>query len=155
MNRKLWLVLLGLFSMSAYAQNAQTSEPNPYVTNTQQLLDSSAAQAKQNLMKSYPPPVPMTPNGAVNTSASGTIAQPPPAQNVPTPPPEPTATQPPTDSSTQETTSQPTNQANIAVTPNSTGSGGNQQSTNIYSPGGGSSSGTTSGSNSGANNMYR
>ena len=155
MNRKLWLISLGLLSFAVNAQNAQPNQENPYVANAQQLLDSSAAQAKQNLNKLYPPPVPM--NGAIK-SGSEAVAQPPSSPSVPTPP-QPVQ-MPTTDNSTQQTSTQPTYQENVAVTPKTSSSpGGASNQTNIYTGSGGGSGGSngaSSGTNSGTStNIYR
>lgn len=152
MNRKLWLISLGFLSFAVNAQNAQPNQENPYVANTQQLLDSSAAQAKQNLNKLYPPPVPMS---GTTQSGSGAVAQPPPPPSAPTQP-QPIQ-MPTTDNSSQQTSTQPTYQENVAVTPNTSSSpGGASNQTNIYTGSGGGSNGTSSGTGSGSSgNIYR
>lgn len=155
MNKKLWLLSIGFLSFTAYAESNQ---PNPYVTNSQQLIDSSSAQAKQNLYKAYPPPVAMTPVTPAKIGG-GTNTQPP---AIPVPPsvspPQPTENQPMTSTDTSQTTptagstdqqvtQQPTYQENVAVTPDN-----NSAPSGSTSP---PSGGVSTGNNSASSNMYR
>ena len=158
MNKKLWLfAVTGLLSLTAYAE----PQPNPYVTNSQQLIDASSAQAKQSLSKAYPPPVAMTPVTPAKIGGGATV-QPPPAQpGMPSASPQqPTDNQPvassdnanqttssATPSADQQTTQQPGYQENVAVPQNS-----NSTSTGSVNS---QSGGVSTGNNSGSSNMYR
>ena len=154
MNKKVWLLSIGLVSFTAYAESNQ---PNPYVTNSQQLIESSSAQAKQNLYKAYPPPVAMAPvtpakiGGGTDTQlpappAPPSVSPPQPIENQPIPSTDTSQTTTNTSSTDQQVT-QPTYQENVAVTPdnNSAPSASTSQQ----------SGGVSTGSNSASSNMYR
>lgn len=145
MNKKWWLLFISLLSFVTYAQSTQ---PNPYVTNAQQMLDTSAAQAKQALAKAYPPPVPMTPvtPAKINPGLGGSNAQPPPP---PTPPQQPIENQP-TTTDNQSTTTTDSGQTTSGTTQQQSG-----YQENVAVPPAQQSGSDSTGNNSTPNNMYR